>query len=210
MSKVCVSDAFTIVDGALGLAAWTGAEFYRRRVGAEVTLTQTGAIPTLPGIELWDMVEVAVNEAHVNRLAVFRLQRPIITLIVPQPNAMQVRDRWEVRVAPRGGVPDIPGALEMSTAQVYNGAWTASADSGTFSNGTTRKGRMYRHFPGPMVDVQVTVPPDHTAAIRWMGYVWTPPPWSNNADAGNATGNYACTAPMLTAMLLPTEEGGAL
>lgn len=203
MSEVCVSDAFTVVDGALGLAAWTGAVIaLREQEQISYEWPDWSGITSLPGEPLWDHEIVAVNDAPSARLAVFRLQRPYSTMFeVPQPNAMQMRDGWAYRVGPGVTAPPV------SVVEDYNGAWTASADSGTFSDGTTRKGRLIRYFPGSMVDVQVHVPAGETVALRWAGWVWTPPPWSNNADDGNGRGKYVIGYTLRTLMWLPVDEG---
>lgn len=203
MSEVCVSDAFTVTDGALGLAAWTGAVIESREI-EEISYEWPGmtGITSLPGEALWDHTVIGTNTAGVARLAVFRLQRPYSTMLeVPQPNAMQMRDAWAYRVGPNVTAPNV------SVVEDYNGAWTASADSGTFSDGTTRKGRLYLYFPGSMVDVQVRVPAGEQVALRWRGYIWTPPPWSNNADNGNGQGKYIVGYTLRTLMWLPVDEG---
>lgn len=197
MADVCVSEDFT-VDGAgqLSIAAHTRMSHVSTLSAAPVSRRKTWSEIALPGDRMWFLQSQVVNTSPVDRPVMFRLNRPYVFLSPAQPNAIQLRDKWETEV----GASPIAPAVDVTES--YNGVWTASVDSGP-PGGSPQRGRTFPYWPGVMVAETVMVPAGESAVLSWAGYVWTPPPWSNNANEGNEDCWYECGQPFVSSWLLP-------
>jgi len=180
MAEVCVSRNMDIDGGVLGIQPWT-----TPRHVLDQTFTSTGdgtvtQLTTLPGTLLIDSgILTWTNDSPLIAHVLLRVQRGYRNWRVSNPNAIQIRDRWTWRI---GGIdPTVP-----DPSSTYNGQSGAALDVGADVNATPVKGQYWEWEDGTMAEDWLTpVPPGEDLKVWYRCYVWTPPPWSNNANAND-------------------------
>lgn len=96
--------------------------------------------------------------------------------VTSQPNAIQFRDRYTYAVDREPEVPNVTG--------IYSSQVGSAIDQGTNSVAEPKPGRQWVWTPTHSVDDWVARPldPGQQFSLRYRCYVWTPPPWTDNAN----------------------------
>lgn len=177
MPSVCVDENLTITSGGkLQLAPWSVprqvavAKAYSGYNGA------IGALTALPGLLLIDQQLSWRNETPVDHTIVTRISRGTRAIVVSNPNAVQVRDRWTWAF---DDTPTVP-----VTSGIFNSQCGLAGDIGTNSIAEPNPGMFWTWRSPDCIDdwQQLPVTPGQTYNVWYRLYVWTPPPWSDNAN----------------------------
>ncbi|QWY84379.1 hypothetical protein SEA_KNOCKER_37 [Mycobacterium phage Knocker] len=184
-SSVCLAENLAIgPDGELRLAPWAVPRF-----GVVDVLAPSGgdttkllATETLPGRLLIDRKVAWFNDSpveHTVRVLVTRRWRRWVT---SNPNAIEFRDRWTSAITPAGQVEAVEPDEPVVTGY-YNSQAGSAGDIGTNSVAEPNPGKFW-HWWGTNTDQEFLgpVPPGGTIRLWYRGYVWTPGPFSDNAN----------------------------
>lgn len=179
-AEVCVSQNFEVsATGQLAAAEWSVPVVVATATG---TSTGDGALTaqtTLPGKQMIDVSLSWTNPRALEVELLLRVQRSYRDLLTSNPNVIQVRDRWTSRISAEptdlAPVPD--------PTSVFNSQWGGGIDLSTNTTATPQAGRLWlfedAHFTE---DWMGPVPPGYTLNVRYRAYVWTPPPFADNAN----------------------------
>lgn len=174
--NVCLDENLTTDEaGALRLQPWSVP-----RVVVDVRALAAGdgkVYPTTapPGKLLIDRKVSWRNDTPLEQMIRIRVVRASRSIIVSNPNAIQFRDRWTYAVDAEPSVPITIGPV--------NGQSGASVDLSSNSVAEPNPGVLWTWSPtcshtewwGPLE-------PDQQFNLWYRCYVWTPPPWSDNAN----------------------------
>ncbi len=203
MPQVCVSKNLKITGGGatLGLEKWAAP-----RMVAQVSATSVGdgtisssGLTTQPGRL---MIDTSISWASDSPLpALMRLQviRPYRTLISSNPNAVEIWEAWNYRI---NGTPAVP------TYDLVNSLCTMAPDLGTDVSTQPFKGVVYQDYPAGSSEELIELPAGSTLNVRYVVYVWTPPPWSNNASANAPVHEAYSRGVKLRLWAFPTLDAG--
>lgn len=175
--NVCVDEHLSVDDaGRLGLQPWSVPRLVvdvRADSGADGKLT---AIQALPGRLLIEAPPIGwTNRTPVDHMLLIRVTRAWRSWLTSQPNVVQMRDRWTYAM---DRTPEVPSVTGIYASQVGGGF-----DLGTNSVAEPLPGRQWVWMPAHCVDEWVgPVAPGRRLNLRYRAYVWTPPPWSDNAN----------------------------
>ncbi|MCB8914026.1 hypothetical protein L612_007800000020 [Rhodococcus rhodochrous J38] len=176
MAQVCVSQNLDISTGALAVQPWSVPRHVYDQSFASVGNGVYGPYTNLPGKLMIDSgVQEWVNPTPLPAQILFRLHRGSRRFIVSSPNVVQVRDRFTTAI---GAVPRTP-----DTSNQYQ-----SAAGGGVDMSTTTAARPYAGVLRAWDDAMITeewfgpVPPGEAFRFHYRATLWTPPPWSNNAN----------------------------
>ncbi|UJQ86560.1 hypothetical protein SEA_PENGUINLOVER67_38 [Mycobacterium phage PenguinLover67] len=170
-------------DGKLRMAPWS-----RPRNVVDVLASSAAdttkllKTDTLPGILMIDRKASWTNDSpvdHQMRILVTRRWRRWIT---SNPNAVQFRDRWSWAVTPKGD--DQIEAAEPVVSGIFNSQTGSAGDIGTNSVAEPNPGK-YWHWWGTNTSeewVGEVLRPGDKLSVWYRTYVWTPPPFSDNAN----------------------------
>ncbi|MDE1675131.1 DUF7172 family protein [Nocardia gipuzkoensis] len=177
--EVCVSRNLKITGAQLGIEKWSVP-----RMVAQVSATSTGdgaitgsGFPTAPGKLMISTSIAWVSDSPLAarmRLQVIRQYRTIIT---SNPNAIQIWDSWNWAVNKIPITPDSYAAV--------NSLNTCGMDLGTDNVALPYYGRLHQDYPVTASEEWIDLPAGDTLNVLYRCYVWTPPPWSNNASANS-------------------------
>ena len=179
MPQVCTGRELAITDGVLGLEKWSAP-----RMVAEQSATSSGdgsitgaGLPSQPGRLMIDTSLSWTSDSQlmlVMRLEVIRSYR---TIMVSNPNAIQIWDSWMTAVDATPRTPDNYSAA--------NGITTLGFDVGTDNSSQPVGGVITQDYPISATEDYIELPAGSTLNVAYRAYVWTPPPWSNNANANS-------------------------
>ncbi|WP_280499013.1 DUF7172 family protein [Nocardia cyriacigeorgica] len=179
MPQVCVSRNLTISGGALGLAKWSAP-----RMVAQVSATSTGdgaitgaGLTTQPGRLMVNAQISWVSDSPLDSMMRLQVIRPYRTIIASNPNAVQIWDAWNHAIDRPARVPD--------AYNLVNSLCTLGVDIGTDNVAQPVYGRVHQDYPASASEEWYELPAGSTLNVHYRAYVWTPPPWSNNASANN-------------------------
>jgi len=154
------------------------------RLVADVMLQSTGdgdLVETqyLPGKRLMSQQLSYRNDTPVNMTMLIRVTRRWKRWIVSNPNAIQFRDRWSWAI-------DSP-AVEPTTGGIFNSQCGSAGDLGTDSVAEPNPGLFHHWWGSNSADEWPWLPLNtgQTFNFWYEMYVWTPPPWSDNANKNN-------------------------
>lgn len=150
-------------------------------------LTQTN---TPPGKVLIDQPVKWQNDSPLEAMVLIRITRASKSWIVSNPNAIQFRDRWTMTIDPDDLTPEEP-----VTTLIFNGQVGSAIDVGTNTVAEPNPGRQWVWTDLNTVDEWIgPVAPGDMLNVWYRMYVWTPPPWSDNANKNSplhsASGGY--------------------
>jgi len=174
---VAIGQNLTVNDaGALQMAPWSVPSLLADVIansGGDGTLVET---VTQPGKLLVDQQLAWVNNTPVDYTVLIRVVRRWKTWITSNPNAVQFRDRWSWAIN--------YAAAEPVTTGVFNGQVGGAADLGTNTVSEPNPGLFYYWHGTTAGDEWIYEPvtPGDQLNFWYRTYVWTPPPWSNNAN----------------------------
>jgi hypothetical protein len=181
--RVCLAENLTIgPDGKLQLAPWS-----RPRNVVDV-LAPSGAdtnklleTTTLPGRLLIDRKVEWLNDSPVDHMVRVMVTRRWRRWVTSNPNAIEFRDRWSSAITPANTDPI--EAAEPVVSGYFNGQTGSTGDIGTNSVAEPSPGKFW-HWWGTNTTEEWLGPvePGETMRVWYRGYVWTPPPFSDNAN----------------------------
>lgn len=200
MADVCVSRNLSLDGGALGIEPWS----VFRLVG-DVTGTSIGdgaltRHTRLPGKLLIDQQLSWVSDSPLPSLMLLRVTRAYRSIISSNPNAIQFRDAWEIGVDETPRVPD--------PSRVLNSQAGTAMDLGTNTTAQPYYGRVHWHQDMTTSDAWLNdpLPAGSTITVHYRCYVWTPPPWSDNASDNNPLHEAHARSTRLQLFAAPTED----
>lgn len=191
--NVCVDENLTTDDGgALVVQPWA---VLRQVVSVRALSTNDGKLKetiTQPGKLLIDSGIVGWrNTGPLEQYVVIRVTRGPKSWVVSNPNAIQFRDRWTSVIDTKDRKPEIP-----VTTGIDNSQCGSAIDTGTNSVSTPDPGLQFG-WADVSTDEEVVGPvkPGQKINVWYRCYVWTPPPFSDNANKDSprheAYANYA-------------------
>jgi hypothetical protein len=175
---VCISENLTTdpVTGLLQINKWSVPKLVVDVMcpsGADGALVATTA---LPGKLLISQQLQWVNDAPIPRTLLIRITRGSRVWQTSNPNVIQFRDRWQY--AANDTVP------EPVTTSVLNSQTGGGVDLGTDSVAQPLPGVQWIWMGAGTTDewVPYNLNPDDVFNFWYQCYVWTPPPFSDNAN----------------------------
>lgn len=200
MAEVCVDANMSITSGVLGIAKYSVPRFV---VDTTVNSTGDGTLTqqtTLPGKLMIDASVTWTSDSPLPCMILARLTRGYRTLQVSNPNYIQFRDRYTYTLD--GTTPRVP-----DTSNTYQSAWGSSVDRGASTGGVPFAG-LYSDFADPSMTEDFLGPlaPGAVFTLRYRCYVWTPPPWSNNANNNVPTHSASANNVRIQLIALPTQD----
>lgn len=182
-SQVCLGENLTSdpSTGLLQMAKWS-----TPRLAHDVAITSSGdgaitEMTTTPGLMLMDHQAQWINDTPVGHTMLIRVIRRWKKVVTSNPNAIQFRDRWAWQInAP---------AVEPITSAIMNGQSGLAGDLGTDTVAEPLPGVFTAWLGSNSADewVGLTLNPGDVFNIWYRMYVWTPPPWSDNANKNAPT-----------------------
>ncbi|ABD58535.1 hypothetical protein SEA_YAHALOM_36 [Mycobacterium phage Yahalom] len=181
--NVCISENLTTDDaGLLRMERWAVPRLVadvRARSGGDGKVYITD---TPPGKLLIDQQVGWKNDSPLEQMVQIRICRSWKSWVVSNPNAIQIRDRWS-RI-----ITDKPGKLPADpvTTNIMNSRTGTSIDLGSNSVAEPEPGVHYVWIGASTEDEIVgPVGPGESIKVWYKQYLWTPPPWSDNANKNN-------------------------
>ena len=205
MAEVCVSRNLSITAGVLGIEPASVPV-----VALDATYNSTGdgsyttPFTTLPGKLMIDSgIQSWVNSGPLSVQMLVRIQRARRDWWTSNPNAAQTRDRYTYTI--NGDDPRVP-----DTSSTYHGQSGSAGDVGTDSAAQPYQAVWYEYEDGTILEDWITVPAGATFKIWYRAYFWTPPPFSNNANAGSPTQGININNTRIILMAFPTQDTAVL
>lgn len=174
--NVCLDEHIGVDDaGQLQLEKWSVPRLVadlRAESAGDGSLAATIALPG----KLLIQAEVGwTNDTPVDHMLLIRVVRSWRGWLTSNPNAVQFRDRWTWAI---DRTPSIP-----VTTGIFNSQVGSAIDVGTNSVSEPNPGRQWVWTPATMADEWVgPVAPGQRLEVHYRTYVWTPPPFSDNAN----------------------------
>lgn len=177
MAQVCISKNFNIDGNELSLEPWS---VPRHVFDTTYNSTGEGAYTqqtTLPGKLMVDSGVMSwTNDSPLPAQVLLRVSRAYRNYVVSNPNVVQIRDRYTVGL--NGAAPRVP-----DTSNLYQGATGGGVDLSSNTVTQPIPGKLFlwedrcitEDFFGP-------IDPGEDFKAWYRCYLWTPPPWSNNAN----------------------------
>lgn len=179
MAVICIDENLDIGSGGrLALRPWSVPRLVVDEIapsgGDGAVFPQT----TLPGKLLIDHQTGWTNDAPIDQMVLVRITRACRDWLTSNPNALQLRDRWSTAI---DRTPDVP----VTTGQ-YNSQVGSAIDVGANTVSEPNYGRQWVSMDAHSTDEWVgPVGPGETLNLWYRAYLWTPPPWSDNANKTN-------------------------
>ena len=177
--NVCVDENLTTdAAGLLMMQPWAVPRLVvdvRGLSGAEGVLFPQQA---LPGKLMIEQKATWRNDSPLESMVLIRVTRACKAWIVSNPNAIQFRDRWTYTISDDNTTPTLP-----TTTGIYNSQVGSAIDVGTNSVAEPNPGKQTVWAEANCADEWVgPVAPDQWLNLWYRCYVWTPPPFSDNAN----------------------------
>lgn len=205
MAEVCVSANMSITAGVLGIEPWAVP-----RVALDATYnsvgdgTYTTAFTVLPGKLMIDSaIQSWVNTSPLDAKVLLRIQRARRDWWTSNPNAVQIRDRYTYTV--NGDDPRVP-----DPSSTYHGQSGSAGDAGASSTAVPYTAVFYEYEDGTLLEDWITVPAGATFKFWYRCYMWTPPPWSNNANNNSPTQSTNVYNTRVVLLAFPTQDAAVL
>lgn len=177
-SKVCVAENLTVDDatGLLQMAKCSVPRVVHDYLAHSAGDGQLLATTTLPGKLLIEHKFSWKNDSPVDQTMLIRVTRRWRETLVSNPNAIEYRDRWSWAINTDPVEPVVSG--------LYNGQTGLSGDIGTNTVAEPNPGLWYGWYPTTSTDEWIGLPltPGDKLTVWYRHYVWTPRPWSDNAN----------------------------
>ncbi len=199
MAEVCVSRNLDIVGGDLSAAAWSVPRFVvdvtEPSIGDGALTQQT----TLPGKLMINRQVSWLNTGPLPARILARVTRPPRAFLTSNPNLVQIRDRYTTAIDATPRVPD--------PSSVYLGAFGGGVDRKTNNVAVPYQGRHWFYDdPATTEDWFGPVAPGSTFELWYRCYVWTPPPYANNANNGSPQHSATATGIRIQLITFPTQD----
>lgn len=168
------------------------------RAGAQDGTGKMYSTTALPGKLLIDQKVSWRNDAPLPREVLIRITRGSKRWIVSSPNAIQFRDKWTHAI---DAEPSIP-----YTTTNFNSQVGSAIDFGTNSVAEPNPGKQWTWVDANSSDEIVgPVPPESRISLHYRCYVWTPPPWSDNANKNQPLNQAFANWTRIQLIALPTQ-----
>ena len=201
MAEVCVSQNFGISGGVLTAAQWSIPRHVYDQTFNSTGDGTFGALTTLPGKLMIDSGIISwTNPSPLDAYVLLRVQRAYRNWQISNPNAVQIRDRYTYAIG--GADPRTP-----DPSSVFNGQSGAAMDVGAQSNGTPYIG-VYWEWEDPTLEEDWIGPIPAGAVLKlwYRCYLWTPPPWSNNANNNSPVHSASVRSTRIQMIAFPTQD----
>jgi hypothetical protein len=201
--RTCIDENLTVDDnGQLCFRPWAVPRPVRDvRVQAPSSTTAKFPQITMPGFLLVNQQIGWVNDSPLEcemLLSVFRSWKEWET---SNPNVLQFRDRWTWAI---DRTPEEP-----VTTGIFNSQTGGGIDLGTNTVAEPMPGRQWVWMNANMSDEIVgPVPPGSKINMWYRMYVWSPPPWSDNANKNNP--KHTAKANFVRLMMTALPQQGTL
>lgn len=179
--KVCIGEHLTtVVDGPdemLQMAKWSVPRLVFDEVAASGgDGSVLAGIEALPGKLMIDKTANWINDSPIKQRILIRVTRFTRTILTSNPNAIQFRDRWTYAVDDVPTVPIVTGIFNSQSGRAF--------DIGTNTVAEPNPGRLWHWAGMRSSDEWVSAPllPGERFRLWYRCYMWTPPPWSDNAN----------------------------
>lgn len=203
MPKVCVSDNLSVAGGRLGLAPWSVPRVVKDNTTASIGDGPFGQQTTLPGKLMIIAVETWTNTSPVPHSVLLRVQRPETNWVVSNPNVVQLRDQWTHVITSTGEY-----APDPDPSSTYRSAVGGGVDLAANSSATPLFGRFWQYRDTHITeDLLGPVPPGYTLEVQYRRYLWTPPPWADNASLNAPLHEAYCRGVRIIFFAMPELEG---
>lgn len=178
MVNVCIDENLSADNGVLSLSPGAVPRIVVDQLalsgGDGVVIPQV----SLPGKLMIDQLVTWTNTNPLDQMVLVRVQRSRRDWVVSNPNAIQIRDRWTTAI---DDVPDEP-----ITTTTYNSQVGSAIDLSTNTIAEPNTGKMWGSFDAHISEEWVgPVGPGEALSLWYRCYLWTPPPWSDNANSGS-------------------------
>lgn len=178
MPSVCTDRNLAITAGVLGIEKWSAPRMVAQQ---SATSTADGSISspitTQPGTQLIDASMSWVSDSPLDLWMRLQIIRSYWSIHTSNPNVIQIWDSWMTGVDEAAAIPNNYGAA--------NGLCTLGIDVGVDTNSQPFGGIIQQDYPVNSTEDWIQLPAGSTLNVRYRCYVWTPPPWSNNANANS-------------------------
>lgn len=177
--NVCV-DENIIIDqaGQLRIAPWAVPRVVRDVKAVSSVDGTLFPTETMPGKKMIDQKVPWRNTDPIPVMVRILVTRGPKMWITSNPNAIQFRDRWTYTIGPRGDEP-----TEPLTTSIYNSQCGSAIDCGTNSVAEPNPGKEWVWIePNCSEEWIGPVAPGDKVMLWYQQYVWTPPPFSDNAN----------------------------
>jgi hypothetical protein len=174
--NVCTDEHIGVDDaGLLRLEPWSVPRLVSDVRSMSAADGKVGPELALPGKLLIEQQTLWTNTTPVDMMMLIRITRSFRTWITSNPNALQFRDRWTHAVDRQPSEPVTTG--------IFNSQAGSAIDLGTNSVAEPNPGKQWIWTPTHCADEWVgPLEPGQTFRVWYRSYVWTPPPWSDNAN----------------------------
>lgn len=204
MANVCTDRNMKITAGVLGVEKWSVPRFV---VDTTVNSTGDGSLTqqtTLPGKLMIDASASWVSDSPLDTMMLIRITRGARWCLTSNPNYVQFRDRWTFALDDTPRVPDV--------SNTFQAAFGGSCDRGTGGDsiGTPWAGKHWYYSDPTMTEDFQLVPSGSTFNMAYRCYVWTPPPWSNNANANTPVHSATANNVRIQLIAFPTQDTAAV
>lgn len=177
----CVSEQFRVVSGVLDLQAMS----VRRMVYQSVLTPQSGGTFTterpLPGVNHFNSTVAWTSNVQFPLLVTPELTSMGALIRSPQPNLVFLRTRATVSVGGTPAAPDLAAEFDSE----FGGGFDISSQN---KDETPLSGSLFRATAvWTMRKDPAVLNPGETIRMSVRMASYTPPPWTNNADANSNT-----------------------
>ncbi len=177
MAQVCVSRNMKITGGVLGIEKWSVPRHVADQTFNSVGDGTLASTQTLPGKLLISGSVSWTSDSPLPSMVLLRINRAYRDFVTSNPNVVQFRDRWTTKI---GLGPQTPADADPSS--VLNSQMGGGIDIGTTTGAVPFDGKLYRFTDAHITEDWLSVPAGQTVAVNYRCYVWTPPPFSDNAN----------------------------
>ncbi len=201
--NVCTDEHIGVDNaGLLQLKPWSVPRIVADLRADSVGDGKLGQNITLPGVLLMEIENGWTNDTPVPHMLLLRVVRSYKAWLTSNPNAIQFRDRWTWAI---DAVPSIP-----VTTGIFNSQTGSAIDVGTNSVSEPNPGQQWVWVPTTMADEWVgPIAPGERLNVHYRMYVWTPPPWSDNANKNNPQHTVAARHARVQLVAFP-EQGSVV
>lgn len=177
--NVCVDENLTTDDaGGLILQPWSYPRLVKDMRGTSGADGKLFPELSLPGKLLIDQKVKWHNDTPLETMVLIRVTRGPKSWLTSNPNAIQFRDRWTWTYDPDDTLPSVP-----VTTGIFNSQVGSALDVGTNSVAEPNPGRQWCWTDVNSSDEWIgPVQPQDFVNVWYRCYVWTPPPYSDNAN----------------------------
>jgi hypothetical protein len=211
-SQVCIGQNLTVnAQGQLQMAPWSVPQLLYDVIVPSIGDGTIGELTAAPGQLMMSQQLQWINSTPVDYTILIRVIRRWKQWVTSNPNAVEMNDRWAWQI---NGPVSPP-----TTVGLYNGLCGSAEDLGTNDVAMPNPGVFYHWWGTTTADewvwenVQgtqdsVNAPAGDTFNFWYQAYVWTPPPWSDNANLNSP--EFAVSMGFSRVQLLGFPQQGSL